>query len=79
MLSDSQLGQSVSWQLHWDEGCKHADITADVEDGVVILSGLAHSEREHQAARRATLRATGIIDLLDEIVVAPAVASVGRG
>jgi osmotically-inducible protein OsmY len=68
MLSDTQLAEIVTWQLHSDERCKQAPLTATVDDGVVTLSGSVHTAAEHEAARRAVLGTTGVIDLADEIV-----------
>ena len=67
MLSDIQVAQSVTWQLEWDVGCREAHIRATVEDGIVTLSGYVSTTAEHEAARRAALRAVGVIDLADTI------------
>jgi osmotically-inducible protein OsmY len=67
MLSDIEVAQSVTWQLEWDPGCKQAHITATVDDGIVTLYGYVSTTAEHEAARRAALRAVGVIDLADNI------------
>jgi osmotically-inducible protein OsmY len=69
MLNDTQIRENVTWQLRWDARCRSAEIASSVDDGVVTLSGVAHDEAEHQAARRAALRAIGVIDLADDIAI----------
>ena len=67
MLSDIEVAQSVTWQLEWDLGCKQAHVRATVDDGIVTLSGYVSTTAEYEAARRAALRAVGVIDLADTI------------
>jgi osmotically-inducible protein OsmY len=69
--SDQTTRQDVLDELKWDTGVDDAQISVEVDDGVVILTGCVDSHAKRIAAEQAAHRVVGIFDVVDEIKVQP--------
>ena len=69
--SDSEIKTQVTRELKWDSRIGWAEIGVQVHGGVVTLSGTVTSYAKKQAAHAATHRIAGVLDVVNEIVVAP--------
>ena len=70
--SDVQIRQQVLLELNWDSRTAQCEIAAEVNDGIVRLSGVVDSYAKKHAAQEAAHRIAGVLDVANEIEVRPA-------
>jgi osmotically-inducible protein OsmY len=70
-LSDRDLKQRVSGELKWDSRLDGASINVEVNDAVATLTGAVASYAQKIAAQEAAHRVAGVLDVADDIEVAP--------
>lgn len=75
--SDIQLRDDVLAELKWDTRIQPTEIGVEVKNGVVTLSGTVDSWGKRIAAKEATHRVSGVLDVANDIVVHTA-ATPGR-
>ncbi len=68
-LSDDELRDLVRQQLADNESIDADDITVDVEDGLVMLSGRVGTEGELRIAERLITDSLGITNVENELVI----------
>jgi osmotically-inducible protein OsmY len=68
---DNQIKTQVARELKWDSRIGWAQIGVAVNDGVVTLTGSVTSYAKKLAAQQAAHRILGVLDVVNEIVVAP--------
>lgn len=68
---DNQIKTQVTRELKWDSRIGWAQIGVAVNDGVVTLTGSVTSYAKKLAAQQAAHRILGVLDVVNEIVVAP--------
>jgi len=73
--TDEKLREEVLRELEWDSRVGGIQIGIQVERGVVTLSGIVPGLMTKIAAVRAAHRVHGVLDVADELQVAPAGAS----
>jgi osmotically-inducible protein OsmY len=71
-LDDSHIRRGVCDELTWDTRLVGADVDVDVSAGVVTLKGTVGSWAAHDAAQEAAHRVDGVLDVANDIEVAPA-------
>jgi osmotically-inducible protein OsmY len=72
-VSDPTVRQQVVEELRWDPRVDERNIDVDVTDGVVWLRGSVKTFAQKMAARAATHRVMGVLDVADDLkVVLPA-------
>ena len=69
MKTDAQLLADVQAELKWDPSIKADDVSVQVKDGVVTLSGHVDAYWRKAAAERAASRVKGVKALAEEIEV----------
>ena len=69
--SDNELKTQVTRELKWDSRIGWAEIGVEVNEGVVTLTGTVTSYAKKLAAQKAAHRIAGVLDVANEIVVAP--------
>lgn len=69
--SDNEIKTQVTRELKWDSRIGWADIGVQVKDGIVTLAGIVTSYAKKHAAQEAAHRIAGVLDVVNEIVVAP--------
>lgn len=69
--SDRDLNQRILRELKWDSRIDWASINVDVNDGVVTLTGSVSSYAQKIAAQEAAHRVAGVLDVANDIEVAP--------
>jgi osmotically-inducible protein OsmY len=70
-VPDNQLRGHVLREIDWEPEISSTDISVAVEDGVVTLTGFAHSYAEKMAAERAAKRVYGVKAVANDIEVKP--------
>ena len=70
--SDQELQQDVLDELNRDSHLKPAEVGVEVDDGVVILTGVVSCASKVEAATAAALSARGVTDIANELAVATA-------
>jgi len=68
---DHELRSQITRELKWDSRIGWAEIGVHVNEGVVTLTGTVTSYAKKQAAQEAVHRIAGVLDVANEIVVAP--------
>jgi osmotically-inducible protein OsmY len=69
--SDRDLKQRILRELKWDSRIDWASINVEVNDGVVTLTGSVSSYAQKIAAQEAAHRVAGVLDVANDIEVAP--------
>lgn len=69
--TDEQIRDNVLRELEWDPSIGSTDISVVVRDGIVSLTGFAHSYLEKFAAERAAKSVHGATSLVNNIQVKP--------
>ena len=69
--SDRDLKQRILRKLKWDSRIDWASINVEVNDGVVTLTGSVSSYAQKIAAQEAAHRVAGVLDVANDIEVAP--------
>jgi len=69
--SDRDLKQRILRELKWDSRINWASINVEVNDGVVTLTGSVSSYAQKIAAQEAAHRVAGVLDVANDIEVAP--------
>jgi osmotically-inducible protein OsmY len=69
--TDNELKMQVTRELKWDSRTGWAEIGVQVNDGIVSLTGSVTTYAKKQAAQEAAHRIAGVLDVANEIVVAP--------
>jgi len=72
--SDKTLRDAVIRQLEWDPQVTSKDISVEVNDNVVTLTGFTHSYSEKYAAEKAVKTVYGVQAVANDIEVKPAAA-----
>lgn len=67
--SDEEIKSEVLFQLGWDSRIKQTDVGVTVRKGVVKLTGAVESYAKKLAAQEAAHRASGVLDVANEIEV----------
>ena len=67
--TDEQIKHEVMRELAWDTRTWNLKIEADVTDGVVTLSGIVPSYAQKIAAQNAAHRISGVLDVINELIV----------
>lgn len=70
-MNDREVQVAVQDELDWTPDVDAAGIGVAIEDGTVSLSGEVDSYAEKLAARRAALRVSGVVAVVDHLVVHP--------
>jgi osmotically-inducible protein OsmY len=68
-ISDPEVSRQVMDELRWDPRVDEKNIEVDVTDGVVWLRGQVRSYAQKLAARAATHRVLGVLDVADDLKV----------
>jgi osmotically-inducible protein OsmY len=71
MRANQDIRRDVERQLEWEPSIDAGEIGVAVKDGIVTLSGFAHSFLENFDAERAAKRVTGVVGLANDIEVQP--------
>ncbi|MEG1323582.1 MAG: BON domain-containing protein, partial [Janthinobacterium sp.] len=69
MLSDSEVRKNVEHELDWAADVTASDIAVAVKDGVVTLSGFAHSFGDKMRAERCVKGVAGVAGVANDIEV----------
>lgn len=69
--SDRDLKQRILRELKWDSRIDWASINVEVNDGVVTLTGSVSNYAQKIAAQEAAHRVAGVLDVANDIEVAP--------
>jgi osmotically-inducible protein OsmY len=69
--SDHEIKLQVTRELKWDSRIGWAAISVQVHEGVITLTGNVKSFAKKQAAQEAAHRIAGVLDVVNDIVVAP--------
>ncbi|WP_426056537.1 BON domain-containing protein [Janthinobacterium sp. PSPC2-1] len=69
MLSDSEVRKNVEHELDWVADVTASDIAVAVKDGVVTLSGFAHSFGDKMRAERCVKGVAGVAGVANDIEV----------
>lgn len=73
--SDARVRSDVLSELAWDPFVRDVPATVTVTQGVVAVTGQAPSMAKHLALIDAVHRVQGVLDVVDEMTVAPSPAS----
>jgi osmotically-inducible protein OsmY len=73
--TDDELQAEVERELAWDPSLVSEHVSVAVADGVVTLGGSVDTYPEQLAAERAALRIAGVLEVANEVALAPARAS----
>jgi osmotically-inducible protein OsmY len=68
-INDTEVQRQVMDELRWDPRIDERNIDVDVTDGVVWLRGSVKSYAQKLAARTATHRVIGVLDVADDLKV----------
>jgi osmotically-inducible protein OsmY len=74
--TDTRVRSDVLSEIAWDPFVKDVPVNVSVQQGVVTLTGQAQSMAKHLAVVDAVHRVQGVLDVVDEMTVAPAPATV---
>jgi osmotically-inducible protein OsmY len=69
--TDSEIKQQVLRELKWDSRIAWAEISVEVHEGLVTLSGAVSSYSNKSAAQQAAHRVAGVLDVANDIEVRP--------
>jgi len=69
MKTDAEIERDVKAELGWDPQIDETDIAVTVNEGVVSLTGFAHSYAEKYRADAATKRVAGVAGVANDIEV----------
>lgn len=69
--TDNEIKTQVTRELKWDSRIAWAEIGVEVRDGVVTLTGSVTTYAKKLAAQKAAHRIAGVLDVANDIVVAP--------
>jgi osmotically-inducible protein OsmY len=69
MKSELELKRAVEHELNWDSGIEPPQITIEVEEDMIFLSGCVNSYPQKMAAERAALRVSGVQSVQNNITV----------
>jgi osmotically-inducible protein OsmY len=69
MLNDTEVRQNVERELDWAADIAATDIAVSAKDGVVTLSGFAHSYGDKKQAERLAKRVAGVAGVANDIEV----------
>lgn len=67
--TDEQIKHEVTRELAWDTRTWNLKVEAEINDGVVTLNGIAPSYAQKVAAQNAAHRISGVLDVINEIIV----------
>jgi osmotically-inducible protein OsmY len=73
--TDHAIHRQVIEELNWDTRVDETEIGVEVHDGIVTLTGTVHSYAKKMAAQEAAHRVNGVLDVVNEVKVAPYAAS----
>jgi osmotically-inducible protein OsmY len=73
--TDTRVRSDVLSEIAWDPFVKDVPVNVSVQQGVVTLTGQAQSMAKHLAVVDAVHRVQGVLDVVDEMTVAPAPAT----
>jgi len=71
LKTDSEIKQQVLRELKWDSRIAWAQISVEVHEGLVTLSGAVSSYANKAAAQQAAHRVAGVLDVANDIEVRP--------
>jgi hypothetical protein len=71
MRTDNQIASDVAEELRWSPDVKHSDITVEVADGIVTLTGSVCSHHDKNLAECAAKRVLGVTGIANDIQVRP--------
>ena len=74
--TDTRVRSDVLSEIAWDPFVKDVPVNVSVQQGVVTLTGQAQSMAKHLAVVDAVHRVQGVLDVVDEMTIAPAPAAV---
>ena len=69
--TDYEIKQQVLRELKWDSRIAWAQVSVEVHDGLVTLSGPVSTYAQKTAAQQAAHRVAGVLDVANEIEVNP--------
>ncbi|HEY2446523.1 MAG TPA: BON domain-containing protein [Rhizomicrobium sp.] len=69
MRSDKEIEQDVKDELRWEPGIESKDVAVSVKNGVVALTGFAHSYFDKWEAEKAAKRVSGVVGVANDIEV----------
>jgi osmotically-inducible protein OsmY len=69
MRTDTEIKRDVDAELHWIPDIDAADISVDVKNGIVTLSGYVRSYIQKREAENGVKRVAGVIGVANEIEV----------
>lgn len=69
MRSDSEIKRDVEDELKWEPGIDASNIAVAVKDGVVTLTGFAHSYGDKFEAENVAKRVRGVLAVANDIEV----------
>ena len=69
MKTDREILQDVLNELKWDPRVLDTDVGAEVDNGVVTLTGTVESYAQALGARQAAHRVAGVLDVANEIKI----------
>ena len=72
MKTDQELLQEIERELEWDPSARCEQVTVEVVESSVTLRGVVGAYSERGAAERATLRIAGVLEVDNQIALAPA-------
>ena len=67
--TDSAIQQDVIRELKWDTRVDETDVSVQVDEGVVTLSGTVNSWGKRHAAAEAAHRVFGVLDVANDVAV----------
>ena len=76
MKSDARIKADVLSELAWDPRIRDDNVTLTVRSGTVTITGQASSLAAHVAIVDAVHRVQGVLDVVDEMTVAPSASAI---
>jgi osmotically-inducible protein OsmY len=76
MKSDARIKADVLSELAWDPRIRDNNVTLTVRSGTVTITGQASSLAAHVAIVDAVHRVQGVLDVVDEMTVAPSASAI---
>jgi osmotically-inducible protein OsmY len=67
--SDLQIQQDVMRELRWDTRIGQTEVGVEVDKGIVTLTGTVDNYAKKWAAKEASHRVVGVLDVADDVVV----------
>lgn len=74
--SDARIKGDVLSELAWDPRVRNNNVTIAVRSGTVTITGQANSLAAHVAIVDAVHRVQGVLDVIDELTVAPSATAI---